>query len=92
MVMGFIRTPPWPIREAAICAACWTGTLPSKLLVPVCQGMPMPKTSRASLVSESSWSSGAWLMKAVLQDAAKLRAKVPFLISKSSSLWNFQCP
>ena len=49
MLSGFIRTPPWPISEAAIWASLCTGTAPSKVGMPVCQFRPMPKTSRASL-------------------------------------------
>ena len=60
--------------------------------MPVCQFRPMPKTSRASLVRSSSLRSLACEMKALLQDAAKLCAKVPFLISDLSRFWNFQPP
>ncbi len=89
---GFIRTPPWPISDAAICASCCTGTAPSKVGMPVCQFRPMPKTSRASLVRSSSWRSLACEMKALLQDAAKLCANVPSLISDLLRFWNFQPP
>ncbi len=93
MFSGFMRTPPCPISEAAICAADCTGTEPSKVGTPIAQlFMDSPKTCWACLVRSSFFSFFAWLMKAVLQDRAKLALNVPPLISKSSSLWNFQPP
>src|ERR1044072_2425034 len=93
MFSGFIRTPPCPISEAAIWAALCTGTDPSKLGTPMAQlFMDRPKTCSACLVRSSFFRSGAWLMKAVLQERAKLALKVPPLISNLSSFWNFQPP
>ncbi len=93
MFSGFIRTPPWPMSEAAICAADCTGTEPSKDGTPIAQlSRDSPKTSCACRVRSEFCSFLAWLMKAVLQERAKLALKVPPLISKSSSLWNFQPP
>ncbi len=60
--------------------------------MPVCQFRPMPKTSLACFVRSSSASLGAMEMKALLQDAAKLWAKVPSLISVLFRFWNFQPP
>src|SRR5690349_13384972 len=93
MFSGFIRTPPWPISEAAFWAALCTGTAPSKDGTPIAQlSMDRPKTCWACLVRESLSSLPAWLMKAVLQERAKLALKVPPLISNLSSFWNFQPP
>src|SRR5688500_9291092 len=93
MFSGFIRTAPWPISEAAIWASDCTGTAPSKLDTPIDQSfLPSPKTSWACFVRSSSLSPLAWLMKAVLQERAKLALKVPPLISNLSSFWNFQPP
>ena len=54
--------------------------------------MPRPKTCWACWVRSSSSSFGAWLMKAVLQERAKLALNVPSLISNFLSFWNFQPP
>ncbi len=93
MFSGFIRTPPCPISEAPIWAADCTGTAPSKVGTPIAQlFIPRPKTCWACWVRSSSLSFGAWLMKAVLQERAKLALNVPSLISNFLSFWNFQCP
>src|SRR4051794_1561363 len=93
MFSGFIRTAPWPMSEAAFWAALCTGTEPSKDGTPIAQlSMDRPKTCWACLVRLSLSSLPAWLMKAVLQERAKLALKVPPLISNLSSFWNFQPP
>ena len=55
MFSGFIRTPPWPISDAAIWACDCTGTEPSKVDTPIAQSfMPSPNTCWACLVRSSS--------------------------------------
>src|SRR5690348_3760275 len=66
MFSGFMRTPPWPISEAAIWAADWTGTEPSKDGTPMAQlFMDRPKYCCAWFVRSEFDSFSAWLMKAV---------------------------
>ncbi len=77
MFSGLIWTWPWPIRLAAVSGPPEAGTRPSNVGTPACQLFrPSPNRSSASRVRESTFTSSAYFTNAVLQERAKLSARV----------------